>query len=466
MSRPGTVRRVRARGLQSPGAERLVAPTGSRLYRGLAIRGPHHAPPINNRRYSRLPIGATRSRPVAMATHPHGLGSSIGWTGLITFFVLPFLLMSTNPLISAIQDPPHEMDSAACFREIARKISAAGDAASGAPELCLERLRQQVLSDRVAFLFNVSVRRDNGRLLLEGEVERPEFQLITRAVFSHLGYPSIVDRIEVVPDPRAEPALFGVAVAPHVLTWSQPELAGIPMDEALLGEPVYLLKELPSAWLLKTFTGYWGYARKDQVRRVGREDFIRLLNQPRAALTQDYQAGEVALPAGCRLAIADWGAGDTCQLVTPAGASVEVPKRLCACHEREQETARVVGQARTFLGAPYQLGGKNRVTGIDCSGLVQLSYRAIGLSLPRDAKQQYLGGHLILPCLKDALLPGDVLFFMGDTGQVDHTGLYLGNGEMIHATEPRVCIQSLSRGATNYLSRFDREFLGAKRFWW
>jgi cell wall-associated NlpC family hydrolase len=77
-----------------------------------------------------------------------------------------------------------------------------------------------------------------------------------------------------------------------------------------------------------------------------------------------------------------------------------------------------------------------------------------------------LGGHLILPCVKEALLPGDAIFFIGDRGQVDHTALYLGNQDLLHATGAEVKIQSLNPAATNYFKRFDGDFLGAKRFWW
>jgi gamma-D-glutamyl-L-lysine dipeptidyl-peptidase len=374
--------------------------------------------------------------------------------------------MSVSTLKSAVDDPVYDLEGAAYCREVARRISLGWNDGAAGLETCLERLRQQMLSDRVAFFCDVRAALQNGQLHLSGAVERPEFRSVTHGVFQALGYTSIVDQIEVLPPTRPGTELFGVATAPHLLTWSRPELTGLPMDEALLGEPVYLLKELPQAWLLKTFTGYWGYARKDQVRCVSRAAFVELINQPRAALVQDVQVGDLRLPAGCRLPIVEWGTGATCRLLEPRGQPVEVPQELCLRNQRDQDIARVVSVARSFLNAPCQMGGKNRVTGIDCSGLVQLSYRAIGVSLPRDAKQQYLGGYLIPPYLREALRPGDAVYFMNAAGQVDHTGLYLGNQEIIHAIEPRVTIQSLDPGSTNYSRRFEHEFLGAKRFWW
>ena len=143
-----------------------------------------------------------------------------------------------------------------------------------------------------------------------------------------------------------------------------------------------------------------------------------------------------------------------------------MPKSICLLHDRDQEIQQVLAHARSFLKSPYNLGGKNSDTGIDCSGLVQMAYRTIGVNLARDAKQQYLSGNLILPGVSEALLPGDAIFFMNDEGQVDHTGLYLGNQEILHATGREVIIQSLNPAATNYLKRFTHDFIGAKRYWW
>jgi cell wall-associated NlpC family hydrolase len=98
--------------------------------------------------------------------------------------------------------------------------------------------------------------------------------------------------------------------------------------------------------------------------------------------------------------------------------------------------------------------------------LIQLSHRAIGVVLPRDAKQQYLGGNLIPPYLVEALQPGDALYFINQVGQVDHTGFYVGNQQILHATGKRVQINSLDPKAKNYLRRFGTDFIGAKRFGW
>ncbi|MBL8260440.1 MAG: C40 family peptidase [Candidatus Competibacteraceae bacterium] len=90
---------------------------------------------------------------------------------------------------------------------------------------------------------------------------------------------------------------------------------------------------------------------------------------------------------------------------------------------------RIVASAEQLIGAPYRLGGESP-GGVDCSGLVQYAYSRAGVRVPRTAAQQFQNGQ---PQRK--VLPGDLLFFRTDgTGAVSHVGIYVGRGQMIHAS--------------------------------
>ncbi|GII05964.1 C40 family peptidase [Planobispora takensis] len=88
----------------------------------------------------------------------------------------------------------------------------------------------------------------------------------------------------------------------------------------------------------------------------------------------------------------------------------------------------VVEQARRYLGVPYLWGGTDPDKGLDCSGLVQLVYKKLGVSLPRVSQDQQNEGRSI-PSLKQAQ-PGDLLTF---GSPATHIGIYIGDGKMLHA---------------------------------
>ena len=66
----------------------------------------------------------------------------------------------------------------------------------------------------------------------------------------------------------------------------------------------------------------------------------------------------------------------------------------------------------------------------DCSGLMQAAYRSAGISLPRTTYDQIDAGQRVS---RSELRPGDLVFFYSS---ITHVGLYVGNGQMIHAPNP------------------------------
>jgi cell wall-associated NlpC family hydrolase len=106
-----------------------------------------------------------------------------------------------------------------------------------------------------------------------------------------------------------------------------------------------------------------------------------------------------------------------------------------------------------YLGVPYVWGGASP-SGFDCSGLVMYVYSKVGVSLPHYTVAQYnYANSVSVP--RSELEPGDLVFFAG----LGHVGIYVGNGQFIHAphTGDVVRIDSLSEGW--YRSEYD----GAKR---
>lgn len=88
---------------------------------------------------------------------------------------------------------------------------------------------------------------------------------------------------------------------------------------------------------------------------------------------------------------------------------------------------KAVRAAETKIGAPYSYGASGP-NAFDCSGLTSWAFRQAGLTIPRDSYGQ-LGGGTAVASLANAK-PGDILVFNGG----GHVGLYIGNGQFIHAS--------------------------------
>lgn len=119
-------------------------------------------------------------------------------------------------------------------------------------------------------------------------------------------------------------------------------------------------------------------------------------------------------------------------------------------------TESIIAEAEKLIGVPYLWGGMS-AKGVDCSGLVRISYIMNGILLPRNASQQIKCGERV--DLKE-LQRGDLVFFgTPETEEkpmrITHVGIYLGDNKIIHSSH-RVRINSLIPGEEDYYENAHR----------
>ena len=114
----------------------------------------------------------------------------------------------------------------------------------------------------------------------------------------------------------------------------------------------------------------------------------------------------------------------------------------------------IVATAKKYLGYKYTYGGSSPSTGFDCSGFTSYIFKQYGISLNRTAAGQYSNGVAVS---RANLQPGDLVMF-GKSG-INHVAIYIGGGQIIHASTPAtgVRIDSLSTGYYN------NNYVGARR---
>lgn len=91
----------------------------------------------------------------------------------------------------------------------------------------------------------------------------------------------------------------------------------------------------------------------------------------------------------------------------------------------------MVEYAKQFIGNKYVYGGTSLTNGADCSGFTMKIYEHFDIKIPRTAADQYKASEKI--SRKD-LLPGDLLFYTDSTGAISHVTMYIGNNQVIHAS--------------------------------
>ena len=262
----------------------------------------------------------------------------------------------------------------------------------------------------------------------------------------------------------------GVSLAP---VFREPVESSEQVTQVLFGDQVNV-RRVKGGWAevlvpdqYRTSQGYPGWVRVSHLTKnlvAGEKDFVtvayplvHLRAEPRTdsrSVTQVYLASRLPVAGATERD----ESGEQWIAVRPEGQKDSLWVRASQVAEEKplslDQGKAIIERAKLFEGTPYLWGGMS-FEGIDCSGLVYTVYRLHGITVPRDADQQFQIGTKVA---KKDLKPGDMVFFGKAENDITHVGLYAGSGNFVHASSGRGVLESkLFQGW--YLERYQ----GARR---
>ena len=255
--------------------------------------------------------------------------------------------------------------------------------------------------------------------------------------------------IRLLPDAsvRDEPAAVTTAAVAPLLR--EPRITADRVSEVLHGEPLTLLERRDGSWLrVRAPDGYHGWLPAGYVATGSddwAEDWAARATARSLGAELKFEDRRFRLALGARVVLRRDGLVDTADGrpwtvawgVVRSDAEYRAEARMLAAPE---------WALRWFSGAPYLWGGRTE-WGVDCSGMVQATYAARGISLPRDSDQQALAGRAVAVHAAGAgYAAGDVLCF-ADGRRISHVALWAGAGHIVHS--------ALSRGGVGTDNLFD-----------
>lgn len=196
-------------------------------------------------------------------------------------------------------------------------------------------------------------------------------------------------------------------------------------------ESITLLAQGESYAILETGEA-WTKIQLDTVAGYVKNEYIMIsYNMPTAKAVQAEQAPAPEAPT----TEAPTTDAPTTEAPVTEAPSTEAPTADVPASPLGQQIADFACQ---FVGNPYVWGGTSLTNGADCSGFVQSVYKNFGYSLPRTCTPQSKAG---TPVSLAALQPGDLVFYDHGTGSCEHVAIYIGNGQVVHASSSRTGIK-------------------------
>lgn len=337
------------------------------------------------------------------------------------------------------------------------------------PEITIARFDHQVqqiigshVPDKALDVFRYQLKKTD-QWVLEGETTQPailsEMRLLADDTFGKQGY---LDQMRILPDPALGDSAYGLVIVSVTPLRRDPGHASEIVDQVIMGNVLQLLQKDGGWYQVRNHYDYIGWINKTAIIRTTLKEIETWKQSQKLQVNtllsfvfekaneKSFHLSDLVMNARVKpvRAIGNW------ELVElPDGRQGYVPKADLKPSLNEIDPAQVrpesiVGVAKSMLGIPYLWGGKSSKAS-DCSGFTQTVFKANGIQLPRDARQQALMGKEIKAEHDFTnVKPGDLLFF-GSGERITHVGISLGGYDFIHQ-DSDVHIDSFDPQSDNY----------------
>ena len=210
----------------------------------------------------------------------------------------------------------------------------------------------------------------------------------------------------------------------------------VPIEEELI------VKEELDGWVKIEIEEGDGYVSRDYVNL--RTDFVHAESkeEEEARLAEEAREREAARAAA--QAAEEARAEKLVQKQQQNQATTEAAINAVATTQGSQIGKAVADYALQFVGNPYVYGGTSLTNGIDCSGFVLSVYANFGVSLPHSSSAQRSRGYEVGGIANAQ--PGDIVCYSG------HVGIYIGNGQIVHASSAKTGIKISTATYKNILA--------------